>query len=207
MRARERTLGIDDVGEGACDPVNIDAKSPFTGSHSRRTAEVAEALAGRLHLAPGPTVEVRRAALLHDVGKLVMSRFVEPVDLKAIEMVREAGITRIQAETEVLGVNHAELGGLIATKWELPETLVRGIAYHHVPQHPAARDEPGAGLIAYGVHVADVVAKAVGAGRDDNAELETFAEAMGELGLSADAYDEICRLVRDRFSEVASRFT
>jgi HD-GYP domain-containing protein (c-di-GMP phosphodiesterase class II) len=48
----------------------IDAKSPFTGSHSRRTAEVAEALAGRLHLEPGPTVDVRRAALLHDVGKL-----------------------------------------------------------------------------------------------------------------------------------------
>lgn len=48
----------------------IDAKSPYTGTHSRRTAEVAEALARRLRLAPVALVDVRRAALLHDVGKL-----------------------------------------------------------------------------------------------------------------------------------------
>ena len=48
----------------------IDAKSPFTGSHSHRTAVVAEGLAGRLGLAPAALVDVRRAALLHDVGKL-----------------------------------------------------------------------------------------------------------------------------------------
>jgi HD-GYP domain-containing protein (c-di-GMP phosphodiesterase class II) len=48
----------------------IDAKSPFTGSHSRRTAEVAEALATRLRLGSGALIDVRRAALLHDVGKL-----------------------------------------------------------------------------------------------------------------------------------------
>ena len=48
----------------------IDAKSPFTGSHSHRTAEVAEALAGELHLGSGALIDIRRAALLHDVGKL-----------------------------------------------------------------------------------------------------------------------------------------
>jgi HD-GYP domain-containing protein (c-di-GMP phosphodiesterase class II) len=48
----------------------IDAKSPFTGSHSLRTAEVAEALAGCLRLGSGALIDVRRAALLHDVGKL-----------------------------------------------------------------------------------------------------------------------------------------
>ena len=48
----------------------VDAKSPFTGSHSRRTAAIAERLAGPLHLGAGATIEVRRAALLHDLGKL-----------------------------------------------------------------------------------------------------------------------------------------
>jgi HD-GYP domain-containing protein (c-di-GMP phosphodiesterase class II) len=48
----------------------VDAKSPFTGSHSRRTATVAESLAVRLHLPPALMTDVRRAALLHDVGKL-----------------------------------------------------------------------------------------------------------------------------------------
>jgi HD-GYP domain-containing protein (c-di-GMP phosphodiesterase class II) len=48
----------------------IDAKSPFTGTHSRRTAEVAQLLAERLGLDPLASQDIRRAALLHDVGKL-----------------------------------------------------------------------------------------------------------------------------------------
>jgi len=147
-----------------------------------------------------PPAETPTAALLHDIGKLVMSRFVDPVDLHAIEAARELGITRIAAEIEVLGVDHAELGGLIAQSWELPESLVVGITNHHAPERV---DAP----IAYGVHLADVIAKAAGAGPDDNAELETFAQAMGELGITADAYDELTGLVSDRLGEVVERFS
>ncbi len=48
----------------------VDAKSPFTGSHSKRVADIAEGLAARLGLAAPEVVDVRRAALLHDLGKL-----------------------------------------------------------------------------------------------------------------------------------------
>ncbi len=166
-------------------------------SHSVATALAAETMVR--YCKPRPPAETPTAALLHDVGKLVMSRFLDPVDLHAIDGAREAGVTRIQAETEVLGVDHAELGGLIAQSWELPETLVVGITHHHAPERV---DTP----IAYAVHLADVVATAIGAVPDDNAELETYTRAMGELGMSADDYDEVCRLVAERFSEVESRF-
>jgi HD-GYP domain-containing protein (c-di-GMP phosphodiesterase class II) len=59
---------VDRIAEAFADI--IDAKSPFTGSHSRGTADVARALARRLRLEPVTIVDVRRAALLHDVGKL-----------------------------------------------------------------------------------------------------------------------------------------
>lgn len=143
--------------------------------------------------------ETPTAALLHDVGKLVMARFVGAPDLARIESALEHGATRMQAEADVLGVDHAELGGMIARAWDLPESLVAGIAGHHAPDGES-------GPIALGVHLADVVAKAVGAGVDDNAELEVFARSMGELGVSADAYDDVCRFVVDRFTEVAKRF-
>ena len=58
----------------------------------------------------------------------------------------------------VLGIDHAELGGLIARSWALPETLVQGIREH-------GRPRPGSGGIVHAVYVADVLAKAVGAGR------------------------------------------
>jgi putative nucleotidyltransferase with HDIG domain len=48
----------------------VDAKSPYTGSHSVRVADLAEGLAAQLGLPAAEVVDVRRAALLHDLGKL-----------------------------------------------------------------------------------------------------------------------------------------
>jgi putative nucleotidyltransferase with HDIG domain len=48
----------------------IDAKSPYTHDHSRRVAEYAVAAGARLGFAPARLVRLRRAALLHDIGKL-----------------------------------------------------------------------------------------------------------------------------------------
>lgn len=48
----------------------IDAKSPFTGSHSRNVAVLAEGLAGAMGLPESSARDVRRGGLLHDIGKL-----------------------------------------------------------------------------------------------------------------------------------------
>ena len=48
----------------------VDAKSPYTYHHSVRVAETAEGIARHLGMAPECVVRVRRAALLHDIGKL-----------------------------------------------------------------------------------------------------------------------------------------
>jgi HD-GYP domain-containing protein (c-di-GMP phosphodiesterase class II) len=48
----------------------IDAKSPFTSEHSRRVAHIAVGIAERLGFSPDDVVRIRRAALLHDIGKL-----------------------------------------------------------------------------------------------------------------------------------------
>ena len=165
--------------------------------HSVAASLAAETLA-RFATRPLPP-ETATAALLHDLGKLVIARHVGAVEQRAIERARELGVTRNQAEIEVLGVDHAELGGLIAQIWGLPLSLARGITHHHRPDRAP-------GLLTYGVHVADVVAKAVGAGPDDNADLEMYAEAAGELGLTADALDEVRRLVTMRFGDVLDRF-
>jgi putative nucleotidyltransferase with HDIG domain len=144
-------------------------------------------------------LETPTAALLHDVGKLVMCRFLDPDDLRAVHVAVEAGVPRYQTELEVLGVEHAELGGLIAQSWGLPERLVQGISFHHDPQRADA-------LVAYGVHLADVAAKAVGAGGDDNANIGMLEAAMAVVGIGFGEFDEVCRLVAERFEEVAARF-
>lgn len=51
----------------------VDAKSPFTAGHSLRVADFAEAVGERLGMAPEPLRHLRRAAALHDIGKLGVS--------------------------------------------------------------------------------------------------------------------------------------
>lgn len=62
---------LDDIAEafGAV----IDAKSPYTGGHSGRVGRYAEGMGTAMGLAPEEVRHLRRAAILHDVGKLAVS--------------------------------------------------------------------------------------------------------------------------------------
>ena len=165
--------------------------------HSVAASLAAELLAPRAAQRPPP--ETATAALLHDVGKLVMARFLDRALLEELREHQESGETRVDAEAAVLGIDHAELGGLIARSWALPETLIRGIREH-------GRPRPGSDALVHAVYLADVLAKAAGAGADDNADVEAFTRAMGELGLSAADFDELTVLVAERLVEVERRF-
>lgn len=74
----------------------IDAKSPFTHDHSRRVAGYAVAAAARLGFAPAALVRLRRAALLHDIGKLGVSNAIldKPAALTADEWAEMRSHTR-----------------------------------------------------------------------------------------------------------------
>ncbi len=97
------------------------------------------------------------AGLLHDMGRLVLA-VAEP-DLMAAVLARAAAsrLPLDAAERLELGFDHAALGGRIADKWRLPETLLAAVAGHHEPS--LCPDNP----MAAAVHVADFMANALGA--------------------------------------------
>jgi HD-like signal output (HDOD) protein len=142
------------------------------------------------------------AALLHDVGKLVMARFLTTDVRRAVDRAqREHGLTRVAAEVEQLAVHHGEVGGLVAQRWGLPDQIVVGIIYHHVP------GEIGAEPVAHAVHVADVVAKAIGAGlADENQDPGADLASMRGLGMTPTGLEELCAQVHERFDDVLARF-
>jgi HD-like signal output (HDOD) protein len=47
--------------------------------------------------------------------------------------IAEHGASRVEAEREVLGTDHAEVGACLLTLWRLPEAIVEGVANHHAP--------------------------------------------------------------------------
>jgi HD-like signal output (HDOD) protein len=100
------------------------------------------------------------AALLHDAGKVVMARFLSPEIPGSIDRARRtSGLSRLEAERELLNVHHGELGGLMAQHWELPPRIVKGIIHHHDP-------EAGADVICDLTCLANRVAVRLEAGQD-----------------------------------------
>jgi putative nucleotidyltransferase with HDIG domain len=73
------------------------------------------------------------AALLHDVGKMVMGEFVNESIEAIARLVAEGGYSFLEAEEAVIGINHAELGGKIAERWNFPKEIVVALTYHHRP--------------------------------------------------------------------------
>jgi HD-like signal output (HDOD) protein len=152
--------------------------------HSVASALAAEPITRRTRVPLPP--ECFTAGLLHDIGKIVMARFLAPEHLRGLAAAREQGGTSsLQAEMEVLGVNHAELGGLIAAHWKLPARIVAGITFHHVP-------EGGHDPVCDAVHLANVAAKRIGEGVVLVAnEVEADPGALTRLGITLEAWEEL----------------
>lgn len=72
------------------------------------------------------------AALLKDIGKAVLSEHVGSYFDEIEKLVTEQGLTFMEAEKKVLGVDHAELGAMVAEKWNFSDKMVQIIRNHHL---------------------------------------------------------------------------
>ncbi|MCC5648057.1 HDOD domain-containing protein [Nostoc sp. CHAB 5824] len=99
--------------------------------HSLACAYAAEMLA--VHSGYPESEEAFVAGLLHDVGKVVIGMYVEGAVSRIQHHMTKHSCTFIEAERSVLGFDHAEVGGRIASHWNLPSNLVQAISWHHQP--------------------------------------------------------------------------
>jgi putative nucleotidyltransferase with HDIG domain len=102
----------------------VDAKSPYTGSHSKHVAVVAEGVAVRMGLEPSDVIDVRRAGLLHDLGKLGVPNMIldkparlEPAEFEIIKRHPEltlrilSQIPTFASVAELAACHHERLDG------------------------------------------------------------------------------------------------
>lgn len=73
------------------------------------------------------------AGLLHDIGKFILSEFVQDSLLKISDLVTNHGYSFLKAEEEVIGMNHSEVGGRMAQQWNFPPDIRDTIRFHHRP--------------------------------------------------------------------------
>lgn len=73
------------------------------------------------------------AGLLHDVGLLILAtRLPEELD-EAIGQAKETKVSLFEAEKELFGGTHAEVGGYLLELWGLPDPVVEAITFHDYP--------------------------------------------------------------------------
>jgi putative nucleotidyltransferase with HDIG domain len=77
--------------------------------------------------------DVYVAGILHDMGKIIFSQVHPDLIDKIQNFCMEKIIPQTLFENVAGGMNHAEIGALIAEKWNFPENLVAAIRYHHAP--------------------------------------------------------------------------
>jgi len=74
--------------------------------------------------------ELAVAALLHDIGRLVISRL-HPGYKVYFDAVSRTPEQRLREEREQLGIDHALVGGVLARRWNLPQRIAVAIERHH----------------------------------------------------------------------------
>lgn len=146
--------------------------------HSLGTAFCAEHLAVTLSL-KDVADEAFVGGLLHDIGKSILSYCVAARFKSILRLVDEQGKSFVEAEAQELGFDHAEIGARVALRWNLPETLVDMIGYHHRPNMESKN--PTQVCV---VHVADAIASMLGFGLGvDGLENRIDPEAVERLGI------------------------
>lgn len=147
--------------------------------HSLGCAVAARIIAARY--LPRQAEQAFVAGLLHDIGKLILHYYLRE-SWEAIKQLVEEGHPFMEAEMKVLGFDHAQVGGVMGEKWNLPPVLVASIAGHHNPR--INNQERPAPLTAV-VHLADAICLMLGLGLGIDGLAYPVDEAvLGVLGLT-----------------------
>ena len=75
--------------------------------------------------------EAFTAGLLHDIGKLVLASTEREAYARLIERAKKEGVLLGALERGSFVIDHAELGGELMRRWDLPPHIVAAVRYHH----------------------------------------------------------------------------
>lgn len=163
--------------------------------HSVYCGVVAKILAQRCHVLHSERLFV--AGLLHDIGKLIISHRLPNEAREILRLQRESGISDIEAERQVLGFDHAIVGGELLKTWQMPKTLMSAVRYHHAPQ------ESDDALIDVSlVHIANALTFIAEQGLDTEVgshDIELYA--WQTTGLDQSITDEVFKEAGELFTE------
>ncbi len=124
--------------------------------HSLRLATASREIAKMEGLGRGLESDCFTGGLLHDVGLLLLASGFPDEYRRIEELLASSSLEILDAEMEVLGVHHGEVGAHLLGLWGLPGTVVEAVAHHHCPRQSIGVSPERI------VHVAEALSTAAG---------------------------------------------
>jgi len=98
-------------------------------NHSLGVATIAQSLGERFGYRN--TGDIYLCALLHDIGKIIIQSYY-PLDLlRIIRVIDRESVPMFEAEKQVLGFSHADIGACLTKLWMFPLVIQDAILNHH----------------------------------------------------------------------------
>lgn len=143
--------------------------------------------------------EAYTSGLLHDIGLLILASKLPKEFMSALEYAAERKVSLFEAEKEVLGVTHSEIGAYLLDLWGLPDEVIKAISHHVFPSGYAdemytfEKDRDFAPLTA--VHAANYFAEEAESADSEIGKAELDMVYLESLGLESHVSDwwDLCK--------------
>ncbi len=168
--------------------------------HSLITASAAEIVVAETN---GINVEAPVAftvGLLHDIGKLALGQALTPAIQAAVRQLIEADkLSRSEAERQIIGTDHGEVGACLLRGWNLPEDILEATANHH---NPVFEPRPKLSVV---THLANCLAHLAGSAPGwDGFAVRVNPQAVAALNINEARLEGLVAEVRASFDRVDS---
>jgi len=138
------------------------------------------------------------AALIKDIGKVILNQYVKDSFDNINALVTEQNYTFREAEKEVIGIDHAELGGMVAENWNFSLKMVEIIRNHHLPQESSISEFESSI-----VYMADTICMMMGIGVGSDGLAYRFHQKVVErLGLTEKDFQQIIAGFSEKIPQV-----
>jgi putative nucleotidyltransferase with HDIG domain len=138
------------------------------------------------------------AALLKDIGKVILNQYVKDSFDKINALVTKQNFTFREAEKEVIGIDHAELGGMVAENWKFSPKMVEIIRHHHRPQETSMSEFESAI-----VYMADTICMMMGIGvGSDGLAYRFHREVVESLELTETEFQKMVAGFVEKIGEI-----
>ncbi len=147
--------------------------------YSVSSAVVARQVAMKLSLKNKNTLFT--SALIKDIGKIILEKHVSGASQQIKGLVETKNFSFLEAEKKVLGIDHAELGAMIAKMWKFSPRMVNIIRHHHLSDASKICDREIAA-----VYLSDCICMMMGQGvGSDGLSYRFKHQVMENLGITA----------------------